>query len=230
MCGERVSIGGRVLQPDKSMEAELAVGFRLFRERYTSKVTLQRPELVRAEAVNTQLFETLITEWRLQPGPQPATTWVDFQVEFAFKSALYAHAAGMFLDEVGRRMVTAFEEQCRREYGIQPQIPQPPSACSTTDHPLRPPESPNPEPSVAVPDTSVNETGQGAQADAPGQGVQADAPGQGVQADAPGQGVQADAPARRQSPSMGISSKLSVTRPARTKPPPPLPDTGRGLW
>lgn len=187
-------------QADNSMEAELSVGFRLFTERYTSRVTLERPSLVRAEAFNTQLFESLVTEWRFQPGPQPVTTWVDFRVEFSFKSALYAQAAGMFLDEVGHRMVNAFEEQCAREYGHHPQIHRPQAHATAT---------------VQQPRTGVQPC------DAASSQSQAEATASPTEA--------VEAPGRRRA-ALSISSKLSVTRPTRTKPPPPLPHTGRGLW
>ncbi|KAA0150657.1 hypothetical protein FNF29_03134 [Cafeteria roenbergensis] len=102
---------------DTYMEAELAVGFRMFTERYLSKVTMQHPAHVRAVAANTQLFRSLVNEWRFRPGPEPGTTWLEFRVDFAFKSALYAQASALFQDEVARRMVSAFEHRCDELYG-----------------------------------------------------------------------------------------------------------------
>jgi coenzyme Q-binding protein COQ10 len=104
-------------QPDESMEAMLAVGFRMFREEYISRVTLHRPDLVRAHASDTHLFHQLDNEWRLLPGPEPNTTWLEFRVDFAFKSSLYAQASSMFMDEVAKRMVSAFDTRCRALYG-----------------------------------------------------------------------------------------------------------------
>lgn len=101
-------------EPDgKRMEAELAVGFQMFVERYVSVVTLEPGRRVEAVARDTQLFSTLVNEWRLEPGPQPGTCWLDFRVDFSFRSPLYTGAADMFFDEVVRRMVAAFESRAR---------------------------------------------------------------------------------------------------------------------
>lgn len=113
----RGSLRPWVSQSDSYMEAELAVGFKMFTERYLSKVTMQRPKHVRAVAANTQLFRSLVNEWRFRPGPEPGTTWLEFRVDFAFKSALYAQASALFQDEVARRMVSAFEHRCDALYG-----------------------------------------------------------------------------------------------------------------
>ena len=65
-----------------------------------------------ATALPTQLFYSLVNDWSFQPGPTPASTWIAFQVDFAFRSAMYSHVASIFLDEVIRRMVGAFERRC----------------------------------------------------------------------------------------------------------------------
>ncbi len=36
-------------------------------------------------------------------GPTPHTTWLSFDVDFAFKSPLYRHVASVFFEEVRRR-------------------------------------------------------------------------------------------------------------------------------
>ena len=51
--------------------------------------------------------------WAFEDGPQPGTTWVDFKVEFAFRSRMYAQAAGLFKTEVVLRMISAFQQRCQ---------------------------------------------------------------------------------------------------------------------
>lgn len=101
----------------ESLEAELEVGFQAFVERYTSKVTLRSPSLVRSRAERSALFQHLYFEWELRPGPTPGTTWVAFEVDFAFRSRLYHQLAGVFLEEVVQRMMGAFEARCTEIYG-----------------------------------------------------------------------------------------------------------------
>lgn len=100
----------------RNIEADLAAGFQLFSEQYTSRVTLQPFTSVIAEASNTQLFRKLRNEWGFAPGPQPHTCWLSFKVEFEFRSALYAHVSGLFMDEVVNRMVAAFDSRCALEW------------------------------------------------------------------------------------------------------------------
>lgn len=70
-----------------------------------------------ALAKNTQLFHYLRNEWTFDPGPTPAAScWISFKVDFAFRSALYARAASLFMDEVVVKMVAAFDTRCRDTY------------------------------------------------------------------------------------------------------------------
>ena len=118
-------VGSTVLRhtgPD-TLDAELAVGFRAFSERYVSRVALAPGRAVTADAMGSSLFSHLRNEWRVAPWPQETgasgaqQTWVDFSVEFRFRSPLYAAVAGAFMDEVAKRMVAAFEARCRATAG-----------------------------------------------------------------------------------------------------------------
>jgi hypothetical protein len=75
--------------------------------------TLNLLALLQAISQDTQLFQYLRNEWRFSPGPRPDTTLLDFRVDFAFRSALYNHAAGLFFDEVISKMVSAYEHRCK---------------------------------------------------------------------------------------------------------------------
>jgi hypothetical protein len=87
--------------------------------RYTSKVTLRSPSLVRSRAERSALFQHLYFEWELRPGPTPGTTWVAFEVDFAFRSRLYHQLAGVFLEEASTAVVLrcAALWWCRRARG-----------------------------------------------------------------------------------------------------------------
>ena len=97
---------------DNHMTAELEVGFKIFSERYISKVEMSEPNLVSAVSTDTAIFEHLKTEWKFTPASNPNTTWVTFQVEFQFKSAVYNELSKLFLQEVVTKMVKAFETRC----------------------------------------------------------------------------------------------------------------------
>ena len=54
---------------------------------------------------DSTLFDHLDSTWRFQEGPVPNSCWLDFNVDFAFKSPLYRHIALVFFDEVGSASV-----------------------------------------------------------------------------------------------------------------------------
>ncbi|KAK9842587.1 hypothetical protein WJX81_007573 [Elliptochloris bilobata] len=99
------------------IEAELEVGFKLFVERYTSQVHLEPPKKVVSHVYDSTLFDHLDSTWRFDSGPLPGSCWLDFSVDFAFKSPLYRHIALVFFDEVVKRMMCAFEGRCKVLYG-----------------------------------------------------------------------------------------------------------------
>lgn len=100
------------------MEAEVEVGFQVFLERYTSKIHMEFPTKVMTRTEDSNLFSHLHSCWKLHPGPTPTSVWVDFEVDFAFKSALYSQVATIFLEEVVKKMMGAFEKRCRDVYGL----------------------------------------------------------------------------------------------------------------
>lgn len=98
-----------------TMKAELEVGFQMFSERYLSEVALDPNRSVVASSSHTQLFEHLRSEWHFQAasGDASNSTWVNFSVEFRFKSAVYNEVSELFMQEVAKKMVRAFEQRCR---------------------------------------------------------------------------------------------------------------------
>ena len=98
------------------LEAELSVGYSLFHERYTSLVSTQPPTRVTAISNQTNLFEFLRTDWEFHPARDGQSTWVTFQVEFQFKSALYNRISELFFQDIINHMVAAFEKRCKELY------------------------------------------------------------------------------------------------------------------
>ena len=99
------------------MEAELVVGFQMITEKYTSRVTMERPRSVRSRVSNSLLFHHLDSNWKLEPGPNQDSCWLTFDIDFAFNSHLYSSLADLFLSEVAKQMVNAFEGRAEKLYG-----------------------------------------------------------------------------------------------------------------
>lgn len=95
--------------------ADLVVGFNAFKERFTSRVSKQRPSRILVDYIEGPL-KYLKNEWRFEPAADGGTE-VHFSVDFAFKSRLFESLAGAMFDRALRRMTGAFEERAAALYG-----------------------------------------------------------------------------------------------------------------
>ncbi|HLY58608.1 MAG TPA: type II toxin-antitoxin system RatA family toxin [Stellaceae bacterium] len=95
--------------------ADLIIGFRVYRERFTSDVTLQRPGRIEVTYTDGP-FRFLHNRWLLESTPDGGCV-VDFDVEFELKSKLLQRMLDIVFGEAIRRMVGAFEARARKLYG-----------------------------------------------------------------------------------------------------------------
>lgn len=114
-------VGARIRErrPDL-ITADLIIGFKMFRERFTSKVALAPPRRIDV-AYTDGPFRYLNNHWifeRVSGGCR-----IDFFVDFEFKSRLLQRVIEMLFHEAVRRMVAAFEGRARQLYG-EPVIPE----------------------------------------------------------------------------------------------------------
>jgi coenzyme Q-binding protein COQ10 len=101
---------------DKEIVADLVVGFSAFKERFTSRVTLDKPRRIHVEYIDGPL-KYLHNEWRFDPAPEGGTN-LFFSVDFAFRSRIFQALAGEMFDRALRRMTDAFERRASALYGI----------------------------------------------------------------------------------------------------------------
>jgi coenzyme Q-binding protein COQ10 len=89
--------------------AEMAVGYRALRERYTSRVTLD-PDTKTIDVVAVEgPFRALENHWRFTPEGEG--TEVDFRVVFEFSNRLLQAAAGNAFEHVLLKMTDAFADR-----------------------------------------------------------------------------------------------------------------------
>lgn len=98
------------------MEADLVVSFKLFRERFGSRVTL-RPATHRIDVEYLDgPFKYLNNHWRFEPlGPERCE--VDFFVDFEMRSTILQKVIGVVFNEAMQRIVSAFEKRAEELYG-----------------------------------------------------------------------------------------------------------------
>lgn len=98
--------------------ADLVIGFKMFRERFTSRVRLN-PDALRIDVAYTEgPFKYLTNHWVFEAHPDGCT--IDFYVDFEFRSRLLQKVVAVLFEEAVRRMVGAFEARARDLYGPAP--------------------------------------------------------------------------------------------------------------
>lgn len=110
-------VGARIRsRTEREIVADLMIGFRLIRERFTSRVTLDR-ERNRIDVTYTEgPFKYLNNHWIFEPDGKGGTM-LDFYVDFEFRSIVLQKVIGVFFHEAVRRMVGAFEARAKELYG-----------------------------------------------------------------------------------------------------------------
>ena len=110
-------VASRILsRSETEMRAELAIGFKGIRERFVSRVALDRPTLRIDVTYEKGPFKYLVNHWRFEPR-DGGKCLLDFHVDFEFRSRLLEMLMGKLFDEAVRRMVRAFEERADDLYG-----------------------------------------------------------------------------------------------------------------
>lgn len=100
---------------DAIFYADLVIGYKMIRERFSSKVMLTESEHISIEYLHGPL-QHLQNHWRFIPEPDGGCT-IDFKVEFEFKNSVLQGLAQVFFQEVVKRMVSAFEARANELYG-----------------------------------------------------------------------------------------------------------------
>lgn len=100
---------------DTEMVADMLVGFKALREKFTSRVHKRRPHELEVHYVDGPLKD-LDNKWVFTPLPDGGCE-VDFSVEFTFKNRVFEALAGQYFDRAFRKMVAAFETRADELYG-----------------------------------------------------------------------------------------------------------------
>jgi coenzyme Q-binding protein COQ10 len=103
--------------------ADLIIGFRIFREHFTSRVAFDAPRRIDVTYAEGP-FRRLTNHWvfeRVSGG-----CCIDFYVDFEFRSRLMQKLIEVLFSEAVRRMVGAFEKRARDLYGAP--------SCDSTGH------------------------------------------------------------------------------------------------
>ena len=96
--------------------AEMTVAYKIVRETFTSRATLQRPNLkILVEYLNGP-FKRMQNRWTFHQVGERACD-VEFFIDYEFRSRTLAMLMGAMFDAAFRRFATAFEQRADQVYG-----------------------------------------------------------------------------------------------------------------
>jgi coenzyme Q-binding protein COQ10 len=98
--------------------ATMQVGYKLIRERFTTKVTLDRPGRTIFVEYLDGPFSFLENRWRFLPRGDDASD-VDFYIAYAFRSRMFERVVGGLFDKAVRKYTDAFEARADKVYGAK---------------------------------------------------------------------------------------------------------------
>ncbi|SDW91034.1 type II toxin-antitoxin system RatA family toxin [Litoreibacter albidus] len=96
--------------------ADLVISFKVFRERFGSKVTLWADDMKIDTEYLDGPFKFLKSTWDFRDVEEGGCE-VEFFVDFEFKNRILQGAAGLFFNEAMQRIVRAFEGRADTLYG-----------------------------------------------------------------------------------------------------------------
>ena len=100
---------------ERLIVADLVIGFKMIRERFTSRVKLD-PEAMRIDVAYVEgPFKYLNNHWTFATHAEGCL--LDFYVDFEFRSKLLQKMMEALFHEAVRRMVGAFEKRAHALYG-----------------------------------------------------------------------------------------------------------------
>lgn len=110
-------IGARIRSRQENvLVADLIIGFKGIREKFTSEVTLYRPAMRIDVTYRDGPFKYLNNHWIFNAQSDGGCE-IDFFVDFEFRSRLLQKVIGLLFNEAVRRMVSAFEARADQLYG-----------------------------------------------------------------------------------------------------------------
>lgn len=114
---ERLTVRGRKTECGRAvLVADMSIGYKLVRETFTSKVTLDREALeIRADYLDGP-FRFMENSWHFRPLDAGGSE-ISFEIAYEFKSRALGLLMGAVFDRVFRAFAHAFEIRADKVYG-----------------------------------------------------------------------------------------------------------------
>jgi coenzyme Q-binding protein COQ10 len=114
---ERLVVRGRATANGKEiLVADMTISFKLIRETFTSRVTLDRPGLRISAAYLDGPFRHLDNRWSFVPVSDDESI-IRFSIDYEFRSRALGAVMGTVFDRAFRKFAEAFEARADEIYG-----------------------------------------------------------------------------------------------------------------
>ncbi len=116
-----LKVRSRTKSPDGNevIVADMTVAYKLIRETFRSKVTLDRPNMRILVEYLDGPFSRMENRWTFQPSGTDACQ-VEFYIDYEFKSRMLGLLMGAMFDAAFRRFASAFEKRADEIYSRNP--------------------------------------------------------------------------------------------------------------
>jgi len=109
--------GARILsRTPTAVKADLIIGYKMFQEKFTSEVTLDRPRSISVSYASGPLSH-LSNQWGFKASGQGRCE-LSFHVAFDLRSTILKAALEPFFDKALTKMAAAFEARAQQLYGV----------------------------------------------------------------------------------------------------------------
>lgn len=96
--------------------ADMSVAYKMVRETFTSRVTLDKPNLTILVEYLDGPFQRMENRWTFRPAGEAACD-VEFFIDYEFRSRILAMLMGAMFDAAFRKFAAAFEQRADAVYG-----------------------------------------------------------------------------------------------------------------
>jgi coenzyme Q-binding protein COQ10 len=104
-------------QGRETLIADMSVGYKMIRERFTSRVVLDKPRLKVVVEYIDGPFSHMENIWTFRDEPDGARSLVTFSIDYQFRSRTLGALMGSMFDAAFRRFAQAFEQRANAIYG-----------------------------------------------------------------------------------------------------------------
>lgn len=98
-------------QQEGSFDADLVIGFKMFKERFTSRVSFEKPNHIHVDYIKGPM-KHLHNDWKFNAHADGVE--VEFDVDFTFKNPVFQKLVGHLFEEAIFKMVEAFEKRAAK--------------------------------------------------------------------------------------------------------------------